>query len=156
MDRIRKPSAGHLDTQVVYAHGKQTATITSNGTTIIPIATPYRKCYVERMSLQADVIVGFSAGGAAQCQIFKKPTGVSAQAISNVLFIDNNHSFATDVAAQTTVKFPFVQVVADAATDDWRTINEGEYLYLSIVTSAAVNTQPKGIIATVELMVLEQ
>ena len=154
MDRQRKPKAQHLGTVVDHVWGKQPDQGFLQNTTVnVPIATPYRKCYVERVSFQLDVILTFTGAGSCQWQLFKKPTGAASSAFTDVGRIDNNSTLTP--TARTTAALSFLSN-GPLAPDSMRTVNEGEYLFAQVTTANnAITSQCAGFIVTVELLILD-
>jgi hypothetical protein len=103
-------------------------------------AYPFR-CYINAITIVAKVFPDAATSVVATLQ--KKPSG-SAIALTNGIDIDAK---TADVAVAGT----FITTLTDAQ----RTLNPGESLLLSVVTTGAVSVQPTDLMVIVELLVLE-
>lgn len=140
-----KPKAGRFGITPVFVTGRQIdAGITASATVKIPVATPFRKLYVEKAGVSAVTLpIG---GGAITATLYKKPVGGTAVALSAAIDLT--------VAAQTALVVGAVTILA-AATDTQRIVLEGEYLYFDIIAAGTVTTQPAGLVFSIEVLVLE-
>lgn len=145
MDRTRKTKAGRFGTHPAFAHGRQLdAGITASATVKVPIATPYRRSFIERFGVSA---VTLPIGGAAITAILqKKPVGAAAVALTAGIDLT--------VTTQTALQVGLGALLS-TLTDAQRVLNEGDYLYVDVIAAGTVTTQPVGLQFSVELLVLE-
>lgn len=150
MDIRYRPKQGpRWGAQLAILYGKQIdAGITASGTKVIDIATPFRKCYVMRLSVVTTIVPAGSSTIIASV-IHQNLAGAVAVLTGNV-----------DLKALT------AQVVAEMAglggnintpiiTDAHRFINEGDRLTVSVTSGGTVTTQPVGLIFVAEVAVIE-
>jgi hypothetical protein len=141
-----QPKGGRYGVQVAFVSGKQLdAGITANTTTAIPLASPVRKNIIARVTAQVTTVPTDADGTIlATLKKFNQVSGVTT-----VL------SSALDLEALTARK-P-VQFTLLSTLSEWQLqLAEGEYLYVDVVNnSAAIDTQPKELTFTAELLVQE-
>lgn len=141
-----QPKGGRFGVQVAFVSGKQLdAGVTANVTTSIPLASPQRKSVIARATVQVTT-VPVDADGAllGTLKKFNQVTGVTTSL-----------SAAFDLELITARK-PAQLTLLSTLTEWQLQLAEGEYLFFDVVSnSAAIDTQPKELIVTVELLVLE-
>lgn len=109
----------------------EATTIAGSGTTTYTIPIPFRKVRAFRGSLSQRTII-VVASGAATVQIQRKPSG---SAINLFGTLD-----ASTMTAQVAKKFPALATQKDSDL----LFQEGDTALYTVVTTAAVNTQPVG------------
>lgn len=146
MDARFKPKAGRFGVAPVFLVGKQLdAGITASNTVQIPVATPFRKLYVARLTVHcATVAIG---GSTITATLQKKPVGVAAVALNTA----NDIKAAFITSTNTSFNIPLLATLTDAQ----KILNEGDFLYVDVTAAGTVTTQPVGLIFTVECLVLE-
>lgn len=145
MDKTRKTKAGRYGTEVAFVSGQQLdAGITASATVKMVIASPYRKAYIERASVNAEVLPIGSL--AITATLYKKRAGAAAVALTAAIDLK--------VATQTAL-VSGVMALLSTLTDADRLMLEGDTLYADLTAAGTVTTQPVGLHITVELAVLE-
>jgi len=111
------------------------------GTVVHNLGSYPGKCYISKVSISGGTFPTAATSIAATLR--KKPSGTAVALTSG-----------TDINAKTAgtaVQGAFLTTLSDAN----RTLNAGETLELSVVTTGAVSVQPVDVIVTVELLVEE-
>jgi hypothetical protein len=136
-------SAQRSGVQVAFASGRQLdAGITANATTRIPIASPFRKSFIERVTAQV-ITVPADADGTILATL-KKISGGTTTSLSAALDLETLVTLVTKLFTLSTL------------TEMQQTLREGDILVVDVVNnSAAIDTQPVGLIFTAELLPLE-
>lgn len=98
-------------------------------------------CYINKVSISGGTFP--VAATSIEATLAKKPSGTAVPLTSA---IDIN-----DQTAGAGVQGTFLTTLTDAQ----RTLNAGETLELSVVTTGSVTTQPVDVIVTIELLVVE-
>ena len=111
------------------------------GTVAHQIGAYPKRCYISNITISAKVFP--TAATSIEATLQKKPSG-SAVALTS----------AIDINAQT-ADTALVGAFLSSLTEAQRTLNAGETLLLSVVTTGAVSVQPTDVIVVVELLVLE-
>jgi hypothetical protein len=98
-------------------------------------------CYINKISIAGGTFP--TAATSIAATLAKKPSGTAVPLTSG---IDINTQ-----TADTAVQGTFLTTLTDAQ----RTLNPGETLQLSVVTTGSVTVQPVDVIVTIELLVVE-
>ena len=142
MDKRFKPKASRFGVEPSIVAGKQLdAGITASATVNIPIPTPYRKCFIERVAVSYETA---PIGGGAITGILQKRSGGSNTAMNSAFTL-------TGLTVQTENNITILGTLTDAQ----RILQEGDYLFFAVTAASTVTTQPVGMTITVELLVLE-
>lgn len=137
---------GRFGITPVFVTGKQLdAGITASNTVKIPVALPFRKCFLERLSVSA---VTLPAGGAAITGTFKKYDASADAAVTLTAAVDLTSG---NLVAQESKEVTILSTL----TDSQRIFDEGDTLYLDATAAGTVTTQPAGLTPMAELSVLQ-
>lgn len=136
---------------VVMLTGKQAdAGIIASGTVVVPIATPFRKLYVLRMSVVQLVLPAGSFEVFPRIWKTNPTTGVIDALLNQIQA--NASSLKADLQTAGVVGvLPFFSSV----TDQDRLISQGSQLIVQVVANGTVTTQPVGMTFMIECAVLE-
>lgn len=116
----------------------EATTIAGTATTTFSIALPFRKVRAVRGSASQRAVI-VPASGNAVAQINRKPSGTAIPIFGTV-----NLNSAT---AQVSQKFPALSTQKDADL----LFQEGDTAFYTVTTSAAVTTQPVGLVVSLEV-----
>jgi hypothetical protein len=111
------------------------------GTVVHNLGSIPSRAFISKISISAGTFP--AAATSIEATFRKKPSG-TAVALTSAIDID-------DATAGTAVAGSFLASLTEAQ----RTLNPGETLELSVVTTGAVGTQPVDLVVSVELLVLE-
>ena len=136
-----KPKPGRFGVMPVAVTVRPSFGTLAAGTVAHMIGGYHQRCTVGGISIAAGTFPTAATSIVATLQ--KKPSG-SAVALTSGIDINTK-------TAQTSVD----GVILSSATDAQLTLNPGETLLLSVVTTGAVSVQPADLIVTVELLVEE-
>lgn len=136
-----RPKPGRFGVEVVTLTVKPTFGTLAAGTVAHMLGGYAKKAIVSNVSIAATTFPTAATSIVATLQ--KKPSGTAVALTSG---IDIN-----DKTAQTAVNAATLATVSDAN----KTLNPGETLLLSVVTTGVVSVQPVDVVVTVELLVQE-
>lgn len=142
MDASFRPRAGRFGVHTVYVTSEKIGALTSAGTDVFRIPTPFRKCFISRISAQAQVAPVITTG-TATATVFKVRGGAST-AITAGLDLE---TLVANVAK------PFVNLTTLLDTD--RVLLEGDTLRVDSVNGTTVATAPVAMYFVIELLILE-
>lgn len=146
MVKYFKPGPGRFGAHPAFTSGALQGALTANGTTTIGIATPYRKCAIEAAALSA--VTGPVDADGTFIATLKKKDNVANAVVTLSAGLDIE---AAGLVSQKAVQFTLLTTL----TENQKTLRAGDTLYVEIVNnSAAIDTQPVYLAATVELLVL--
>lgn len=136
-----KPKPGRFGIMPVAVTVKPDFGTLAAGTVVHNLGSYPGTCYINKVCISGGTFP--VAGTSIAATLAKKPAGTAVPLTSG---IDIN-----DQTAATAVQGDFLSTLTEAQ----RTLNLGETLQLSVVTTGAVATQPVDVVVTVELLVLE-
>lgn len=140
---------GSYGVQRVYISTEKIGTITSASTDTFRFPTPYRKCYIQRISAQAQTPPAVTTGtSTATVKIFRA-NGGSSVTVSSGLDLETltaNKAKAFTIPTTTT---DAQRILVNDST------NGGDTLYVELVNGTTIATQPVALYIVVELLVLE-
>lgn len=119
--------------------------LTASATTQLRVPTPFRRCWIERISLSSGGLV--DGAGTELATVFKRDNVAGANV---ALTAATDLEVALQVANKVS-RIPFLTTL----TDGQRTLQEGDQIYVDIVSSGAITTQPTHSAFVFELLVLE-
>lgn len=142
---FRPKSATRAGAHFAYLKSQQIAAVTVNTTTRIPGDHIHRKAYLTRLSVHCST-VGADADGVITAIVYKYDA--SANAAVALCAAENLEALTADESAAITI--------TSSLTEAERTFDEGDVFY-AIVTnnSAAIDTQPVGLVFSAEVAVKE-
>lgn len=143
MDASFRPRSGRFGVHSVYVVSEKIGALTSAGTDTFRIPTPFRKCYVSKVSAQAQTVPVVTTGTATATLKKVKAAG-GTDTITAGLDLET-------LAANVSKAFS----IAAAATDANRIVLEGDTLFVESVNGTTIATPPVALFFVVELLVLE-
>lgn len=143
MDASFRPRAGRYGVHSVYVVSEKVGALTSAGTDTFRIPTPFRKCYVSRVSVQAQVVPVVTTGTAVATLKKAKAAGGTSTITSGL----DLETLAANVAK--------AFVIAPAAVDADRIVLEGDTLFMESANGTTIATPPTAMFFMVELLILE-
>lgn len=149
MDVRFRPKGFRQGVQIAFLHGKQPDVPAGTGTTIIPIASPYRKCFILRLSLSHEQGI---AGTSCTLAVLKENASGNVATLSNTVNLMAGVFFSGQVSGD--LGGLLGNASTPIVTEAHRLLNEGDRLYAQLVTNA-VSSGLVGIIVVAEVAVLE-
>lgn len=136
-----QPKPGRFGVEPGYAQSNVITSITASATTNVPIATPRRKAWIERVTYSVgQTTANFST---LTAQVFKRSAGgdVTLSAAVNI----NNQT------ARRTYEIPLTATLTDAQ----RTLQEGDMIEIALVAGTATQQPTQGVAFVAEILALE-
>lgn len=142
MDASFRPRPGRFGVHTVYVNSEKIGALTSAGTDVFRIPTPFRKAFVSRISAQTQVVPVVTTG-TANATLFKVRGGASTALTSA--------SDLETLVANVARPFVFLTTLTDAD----RILLEGDTLRVDSVNGTTIATPPTALFFVVELLILE-
>ena len=144
-----RPKSPRYGVEVVIVESEKINSFTSAGTDTYRIPTPYRRCFVERISAQCQQVPIVTTGTSTATVKLFRANGGATVTISSGLDLETLVANKAKVFVLPTTTTDGQRVLIQDST------NGGDTLFIDVVNGTTIATPPTALYFVVELLVLE-